>query len=81
MYDKHIEATHTINRPGRRFLPGNRKETTMNSKPLPNCPCRNCPDKNNVKTGTCNGGFGICKAYLDYQHRLSTFRKEKKARG
>lgn len=30
-------------------------------------PCRSCCDREKTQFGACNGGLGICTAYMEYQ--------------
>lgn len=30
-------------------------------------PCRSCCDREKAQLGACNGGLGVCTAYMEYQ--------------
>lgn len=31
-------------------------------------PCLTCKEKSLARWGECNSGFGVCAAYMDYEH-------------
>lgn len=40
------------------------------------CPCATCKEKELRITGDCNGGFGICKAQLDFLKEAAEYARK-----
>ena len=40
----------------------------------PVSPCLSCKDKDLRKWGECNTGFGVCAAYMDYEHMNAVYK-------
>lgn len=47
--------------------------TPQKGKP-PVSPCLNCKEQSLEKWGACNAGFGVCAAYMDYEHMNAIYR-------
>ena len=47
--------------------------TPEKGKP-PVCPCTTCKEKSLAKFGECNSGFGVCAAYMDYEHMNAVYK-------
>lgn len=48
--------------------------TPKKGKP-PVCPCIECKQKSLAEWGACNSGFGVCAAYMDYEHMNAVYKK------
>lgn len=40
----------------------------------PACPCDECKYRDIAKWRACNAGFGVCAAYMDYEHMKAVYR-------
>ena len=38
-------------------------------------PCLTCRDKDLAKWGECNSGYGVCAAYMDYEHMNAVYKR------
>lgn len=54
-------------------LSNGRKWTPEKGKP-PVPPCQACKEIDRRKWGSCYSGFGVCPAYMDYEHMNAVYR-------